>query len=355
MRAVELIPTEGSGRSVSVDVHTHFVPRAFAELLADEGAAWGMTAHVDAQGPTSIELPASSGYLVPGRLLVSSEHHDLDVRLRVMDGLGVDVQVLSAPTYLYRYDIPSALAGAYVGAFNDALVADLGRSDGRFWGLALLPLQNPEEAVREVERLAGSSDILGFSVGTRIGEVDLDHEGLRPVWAAIERYEMPVLVHPNHTDGAARMQDHLLTHLVGLPGETALAAARLILGGRLDEASRLKICLAHAGGTFPLILGRIESAFHRMDLRARCARPPAHYVDRLMVDSVAHGESAVRLVLEVFGAGSVLLGSDFPARTGLADPVGTLRSLGLGPDDEARIRGGNAMALKAARIAAIPA
>jgi aminocarboxymuconate-semialdehyde decarboxylase len=340
-------------RAPAIDVHTHFVPRGLVERLATGGGDWGMSAELDGSGPSAIILPASSGYLLPGRLAVTPAHHDLAVRRREMALRGVDVQVLSAPTYLYRYDLAPDLAGPYVRAFNDALLDELRRGGSEFWGLALLPLQHPEEAVREVDRLAPFREVLGVAVGTRVGSLDLDHESLRPVWSALERNRMPVLVHPNHTDGIDRMREHLLTHLVGLPGETALAAARLILSGRLDEVTDLRLCLAHAGGSFPLVLGRIEAAFHRMELGADCARSPAEYVDRLLVDSVVHGVPAGRLVLDVLGPERVLLGSDYPARTGLEDPLSALGLLGLDRAAEDAIRGGNALRLQRERLDAI--
>jgi len=339
-----------SWQDLVVDFHTHFVPSGFVRYLAEHGAGSGFRVAEDGSGQSLLHLPAESAYLVSGPMVITAAHHDLETRRAAMMHRGIDVQVLSAPTYLYRYDLPTGEAASYSRAFNDALAVDVSRGAGSFIGLGLLPLQDPEAAVREVERLSQVPGMLGVAVGTRVGECDLDHPAQRPVREALERHRMPVLVHPNHTDGVHRMQDHMLTHLVGLPGETALIAARLILEGRLDETPALRLCLAHAGGSFALLLGRIDAAFHRMDLRARCARPPADYVTQMMVDSVAHGVPAARLVLEVFGSSAVLLGSDFPAKTGLEDPLAALRAIGLGPEDEHMIRGGNAERLRLARM-----
>jgi len=341
-----------SWQSRAVDFHTHFVPGGFVDVLAAQGTRWGFSVEDGGAGRTSIHLPSAAGYLIAGPMVVTASHRDLSVRREAMRDRGIDVQVLSAPTYLFRYDLPNEAAEGYVRAFNEALIADVGQGGGAYIGLGLLPLQDPDAAVREVERLAGEPGILGVAVGTRLGERDLDHPALRPVREALERYRMPVLVHPNHTDGAGRMQEQLLTHLVGLPGETALAAARLILQGCLDETPELRLCLAHAGGSFAMLLGRIEAAFHRMEIGARCLEPPAHYVEHLLVDSVAHGGPAARLVLEVFGPSRIVLGSDYPAKTGLDDPLSALRSLGLDAADEQRIRGGNADALRAGRRSA---
>ena len=53
----------------------------------------------------------------------------------------------------------------------------------------------------------------------------------------------------------------------------------------------------------------------------------------------------LRDLLAYAGHGHVLLGSDRPFDMGAADPVGEVRALGLDPDAERAVLGGNAAAL----------
>jgi aminocarboxymuconate-semialdehyde decarboxylase len=63
-------------------------------------------------------------------------------------------------------------------------------------------------------------------------------------------------MHPQNSGDIRRLQEFHLWNLVGFPGETALAAARLIFGGVLDRHPGLRVILAHGGRYFPDQLSR---------------------------------------------------------------------------------------------------
>ena len=44
----------------------------------------------------------------------------------------------------------------------------------------------------------------------------------------------------------------------GMPIETALAGAALIVGGALSRRPEVRICLAHSGGGLPAMIGRLD-------------------------------------------------------------------------------------------------
>jgi uncharacterized protein len=94
-------------------------------------------------------------------------HHDgaLDphARVREMDLMGID-QVLVIPTMVIMH-LPFARNGegveAFCQAYNDFLVDWCAEEQGRLFGAALLPVQDPARAAREIERAAN----LGHRVG----------------------------------------------------------------------------------------------------------------------------------------------------------------------------------------------
>ena len=125
--------------------------------------------------------------------------------------------------------------------------------------------------------------------------------------------------------GKERMPKYWLPWLVGMPAETSLAICSMIFGGVFERFPKLRVAFAHGGGAFPFTFGRIEHAFHvRPDLvaidnntnpRKYVARKnekgdvtPAHFY----VDSLVHDGDALRMLLKVFGAQRVALGSDYP-------------------------------------------
>ena len=75
-----------------------------------------------------------------------------------------------------------------------------------------------------------------------------------------------------------------------MPCETTMAVCSLIFGGVLERLPKLKICLAHGGGSFPATIGRIEHGFlTRPDLCAINTKVPPSYVSRTGVTGSGGG------------------------------------------------------------------
>jgi len=124
--------------------------------------------------------------------------------------------------------------------------------------------------------------------------------------------------------------------LVGMPAETSLAICSLIFGGIFERLPNLKVGFAHAGGSFPGTIGRIEHGWSaRPDLCAtECKRNPREFlgmlsgltlapdhqphsrtpefVGRFWVDSLTHDADCLKHVVNVFGRDKVVLGTDYP-------------------------------------------
>ena len=154
-----------------------------------------------------------------------------------------------------------------------------------------------------------------------------------------------VFVHPWDMMGKERMPKYWLPWLVGMPAETSLAICSTIFGGVLERLSKLRICFAHGGGSFPSTIGRIEHGFHvRPDL---CAVDndvnPRDYLGRFYVDSLVHDADALRYLIELIGAERIALGSDYPFPLGEATPGTQIESMNdLAPDTKDRILSGTA-------------
>ncbi|MGH3164641.1 MAG: amidohydrolase family protein [Trebonia sp.] len=180
------------------------------------------------------------------------------------------------------------------------------------------------------------------------GADDLADPVLDGLWEAAAGLGVPVVLHPP-TDGPAR----------ALPGsaefgntycrlvDTTFAVAKLLLSGALDRHPRLRLVVVHGGGFLPYQSMRLDGG-HRADALSgyRIARDrPSDYLGDLFFDTVALRPESVRFLAETVGADRVLLGSDYPFPLGDRDPVGTVRSAGLGAAATAAVLGGNASQL----------
>jgi len=199
----------------------------------------------------------------------------------------------------------------------------------RFIGLGPVPLQSPGLAVRELERCVLELRLAGIQIGTHVGDWNLDHPALFPVFEAAARLGAAVFVHPWDMLAPERMTRYWLPWLVGMPTEAALAICSVIFGGVLERLPRLRIGFAHGGGAFPAILGRLERAFAtRPDLVAQHnPHPPAAYLKRFYVDSLTHDPDALRTLVRLHGAERVALGSDYPFPLGEERPGSLIASM----------------------------
>jgi aminocarboxymuconate-semialdehyde decarboxylase len=84
---------------------------------------------------------------------------------------------------MFCYWADSAPGAEFCRLHNEAIAAVVAARPTRFLGAAIVPLQAPDLAVKELERVAR----LGFGcveIGSSVDGRDLDDEALHPVWEA---------------------------------------------------------------------------------------------------------------------------------------------------------------------------
>ena len=231
---------------------------------------------------------------------------------------------------------------------NDHIAEVVRAHPTRFAGLGTIPLQDPEMAARELERCVRELGLRGAEIGTHIDASlhtpndirNLDDRSLDPVWSAAEQIDAALFVHPWDMVGKERMPKYWLPWLVGMPAETSLAICSMIFGGVFERFPKLRVAFAHGGGAFPFTAGRIEHGFNvRPDLCATQTKAnPRSYLARsnhngevtparFYVDSLVHDPDALRLLLKLFGAQRIALGSDYPFPLGEAEPGALVESM----------------------------
>ncbi len=306
----------------AVDVHSHFFPREFLELVEREGEPYG--AGVRRSSPVSqLVMPGHP----PVPLL--PEFVDVSARLAYLDARGIGLQALSlSPPMVYW--APGELGVRLARVFNDGIAEVCRRADGRFVGLATLPMQDVAAALRETERAVRELGMRGVYLATSVNGRYLDDPAFEPVWALCAELAVPVFVHPTTYIGEEVLARFHLFNTIGFPTETAALVGRLIYSGLLDRLSRVRVVLAHGGGVFPFLLGRMEHAHRsRRELQEAIPRPPSAYLEHFYFDTVVHGDGALAYVVRTVGVQRMVLGSDAPYDMADDDPVGRVRRLGL--------------------------
>lgn len=275
--------------------------------------------------------------LEPGTTL-GPRLYDERMILEALDRRGLDAAALGPSPEEFYYWAPRDV-GLRIAAMQNDGMAELVRSHpDRFAGLATLPMQDPDRAAAELERAVSELGLRGAEICTHINGRDLDHPSLHPVYAAAERLDVPLFLHPQNWGDMRRFADHALWNLAGFPLETALAASHLIMGGVFEQFPRLRVILAHGGGYLPYQVGRLDHGYAaRSEVRERLPRRPSEYLANLYCDSLTHSTLSLRFLLDRMGAEHVVIGSDYPFSMGDERPVDTVRALRLSGDVEAKV------------------
>jgi aminocarboxymuconate-semialdehyde decarboxylase len=325
---------------LTIDLHTHILPESWPDLASRYGyGGWVSLDH---------HAPCRARMVMNGRVFreIADNCWLPSRRLEECDRHGVHVQVLSTVPVMFSYWAKPADAHDLSRLLNDNLAATVAASPRRFIALGTVPLQAPELAVAELTRCVRDLGMPGIQIGTHVGEWNLDHPALFPVFEAAQNLGAAVFVHPWDMLAPERMSSYWLRWLVGMPTETSLAICSLIFGGVLERLPRLRIGFAHGGGAFPGGLGRIEHGFHaRPDLVAvNNPHPPSKYLGMLYMDSLTHDADALRLLLRLHGASRVALGSDYPFPLGESQPGALIAGMtDLDASTRARLLHGTAL------------
>jgi aminocarboxymuconate-semialdehyde decarboxylase len=320
-----------------IDVHAHWYPPEWLALMEKEGDANGAKMSRNARGLLVATIPGLSVTFQP-------QYTDIATRLAAMDKAGVAMHALSL-TQPMAFWAPPAFGLRLCQTYNDACVALHHTHPDRFVGLAMLPMQDPALAVRELDRVATLRGIRGIYMATHINGKNLNQKEYWPVYARAQEVGLPILLHPVNPVGADRMRDYYLRNFVGNPTEAALAAASFVFSGAFDDFPTLDVVLPHAGGVFPQLIGRWD---HGATVRPEVKdlkNPPSHYLRRFHYDTVAHSVPILMNLVRQVGADRVVCGTDFPADMSVADVVGTVEKLELSTADRDLILRGNAARL----------
>ena len=324
---------------LTIDTHAHYFPESYVRLISDHGKRCGTTVVSDPSGAKFIQvgLALRTGPITP-------HFYDLDDRIRTMDATGVRMHALSL-TQPMVYWADDELGLQLCMAFNDAASEAHRRHPDRFIGFACLPLQNPNLALEELERVSRLPGIRGLYMATAVRDRELSDRSFFPVYERAEALGLPIFLHPMMINNE-RLKQYYLINLLGNPFETAIAASHLIFGGVMDAFPKLEVSLPHAGGALPILRGRLDRGF---EIRGECKvipRPPSEYLKRFTYDTIAYSEPIMADLVRLVGADRIMMGSDYCFDIAYNDPVSIVTGMkSLNEQQRQQILWGNAAKL----------
>ncbi len=256
---------------------------------------------------------------------------DPKVRIEEYAQFDTQVQVISTIPVMFSYDAKPE-DGLEVSRFlNDHIAEICNLYPKNYIGLATVPMQDENLAIKELERCKKELNLPGIQIGSNINDKNLSSERFFPIFEACEKLDMAVMIHPWNMMGFGSMERYWLPWLVGMPAETSRAACSLIFGGVLERLPKLRFNFSHAGGSFLPTIGRIEHGFNcRPDLVAIDNQiNPREYIGKFWVDSITHDPLMMKYILEMQGSKRITLGSDYPFPLGDLEIGAYLKEMNL--------------------------
>jgi uncharacterized protein len=243
-------------------------------------------------------------------------------RLEDMDAQGVDVQVLYptiAGQMLGREFRDTKLLAACVRAYNNWACDYSSASPDRLRWAAALPMQDPEEAIKEAHRAAEMGCVSYYMRPNPVGGRSLWDEELFPVWSEIEQIGKPISTHESASSSVPgfgdRMDTHVSGHILSHPFEAMAAMAGLIWYGVFERFPNLKVVHVEAdGGWVPYWLQRMEQHwnFSGNAEHEYLTKSPTEYFKRNVCVAFRGDEPTMKAAVELVGDGNFSWDTDYP-------------------------------------------
>lgn len=305
-----------------IDIHTHILPEEWPNW--NEKFGYGGWLTIRSNGDGTAQMMNSDGSLFR---VIEQNCWCGKKRIEECDEKNVSIQVLSTvPGIGFNYNFPAQDALVVAKFLNDHLSGVVRENPSRYIGLGTIPLQDVSLAIEELRRCVFELGMVGVQIGTSINGRNLEAPELDIFWTEVEELNCAVFIHPWDMSGDDRLKKHWFQWTLGMPHETAVAAASLCFGGVFERHPKLRVCFAHGGGSFPALQGRLKHAFDcRPDLcQTCCKQPPRTFVKQMYFDSLVHDADMLRFIVGQFGDDHIILGTDYPFPLGEIDRPGGL-------------------------------
>jgi predicted TIM-barrel fold metal-dependent hydrolase len=263
-----------------------------------------------------------------------------------MDKNNIRTGVLSLPSTPGLWFNAGAEAAARMARTCNDFAAEMMRDyPGRFGLFATLSMLDIDATLKEIEYVFGTLHADGVGLQTNYGDKWLGDPAYKPVFDELNRRKAVVYVHPLVAACCANLSVGAFPAVIEVPHDTTRTVTSLLLSGGFARWRDVKWLFSHAGGTIPMLAGRIDAFYGWRPNRAEFA--PDGIIEelrRLNYDTAnATSAPAMAALTKLVPTSQITFGSDYPYFA--LNQWENLRALGFGAAELAAIESGNAARL----------
>lgn len=260
----------------------------------------------------------------------SHTHEDMEKRIQYLDQEGIECQFIYPTLGLFWEDLVTDpdLAAAHCRAYNTWAIEACAGYRKRLYPVGHISLRHPEEATRELKRLAKegirSVFVGAFPVdGKSFGSPDFD-----PVWATAQELDLAVglhlVLHRAYIGNEwYKDRDPGFMYLsMNVIQDPRMALTTMMYDGVFERFPRLRVAtIESASGWVAEWLDRFDYRYSYMGHTTQMKRPASEYFARNIWISADPGERTLPLMAELVGDDKFFIGSDYPHAEGFTHPV----------------------------------
>lgn len=288
------------------DVHTHFIPEDVLLWLRDNERT--------VQAVWEKKSPDKAEFLTVNHkwgFELKKQFYEEELYLEEQEKAGILHSLVSPVPQLFLYDLREEMTDDISAVYNTALAKWTKTHSQRLSGLGTIPLNSPEKACARLNE-AMNLGLKGAIIGPGASEKLLSDDAFIPFWEEADRLKAIIFIHPLLSEDP-RLRRKMLPNLIGVPWETTVCAADLLLSGITDRFPNVKIVLAHGGGFLPYQIGRLKKGCDMWpQAAASLTAPPVEYLRRFWFDTVLWNEKGIHFLKELVGEERLVQGSDYP-------------------------------------------